>query len=347
MGCGGAFMPLDKGLSPINAGAPWALQAAFMSSAFYHLVVNDKYGPVGAAVRAVVGTHSHNRAVVIIATCQIVSQLAQTIFSPSANLFTPVHKFLYLVFQVQGPPSAAPKAVGSADANPVDSSTVGWEYRTRLFLERLLESFRVMVVVLAVLLHVYFTVPPTSIYSEMSLKSGGLHAPEIFTDMVGTGLRDLLNTPAPERYTALHIGDKIGTCQFLKSVRSCSPYLLTLDHIPPSSAGGPDAFKLLAFKGSSLTPTTDPHWTLDLTPLQNAKKLQGASLDNVKFTVDNQGLLKLVLTNGSDATVLWNAKSSFCKSDKPLAGYTSLSLDPLSGNPSVKCQDGSVSPIVF
>ena len=35
-GCGGMFLPGDRGLSPLSKAAPWALQSALYGSAFYY-----------------------------------------------------------------------------------------------------------------------------------------------------------------------------------------------------------------------------------------------------------------------------------------------------------------------
>ena len=43
----GAFLPFDKGLSPIASGTPWPVQQAFLTSLFFQFLVNDKTGIVG------------------------------------------------------------------------------------------------------------------------------------------------------------------------------------------------------------------------------------------------------------------------------------------------------------
>jgi len=102
-GSAAAFFPTDKGLAAITNGTVWPLQAAFMTSAFYHIMVNDTEGMVGNAFRSVFGTHSESTIRIVIVTIQLISLYAQAFFSPSANLFSPLHKVLYLIFQVEGP----------------------------------------------------------------------------------------------------------------------------------------------------------------------------------------------------------------------------------------------------
>ena len=40
LGSCGAFLPWDKGLSPVANGTPWPMQAAALTSAFYYLQVS-------------------------------------------------------------------------------------------------------------------------------------------------------------------------------------------------------------------------------------------------------------------------------------------------------------------
>ena len=47
----GIFFPTDLGLKPISNGVPWGFQAAFISSAFFHLLVYDKEGFLGQTMR--------------------------------------------------------------------------------------------------------------------------------------------------------------------------------------------------------------------------------------------------------------------------------------------------------
>ena len=93
------FMPLSKGLDPIASGCPWGIQGAFLTASFYHLMVNDTVGVLGNALRAFVGSYSDEQTRMIIATVWIISGVLQGFFDAEANLFTPVHKLLYLFLQ--------------------------------------------------------------------------------------------------------------------------------------------------------------------------------------------------------------------------------------------------------
>jgi hypothetical protein len=50
-GCMGIFYPFDKGFSAVKDGTPWPMQGAILASLFYQIVVFDKSGVIGQAVR--------------------------------------------------------------------------------------------------------------------------------------------------------------------------------------------------------------------------------------------------------------------------------------------------------
>lgn len=75
----GMFYPFDKGLNPIKNGTPWVIQGAFISSVFYHLMVNDKTGPLGKGFRTVLGEYTDGNARVFIAILWFVCQSLQVI----------------------------------------------------------------------------------------------------------------------------------------------------------------------------------------------------------------------------------------------------------------------------
>ena len=139
-------------------------------------MVNDTEGAAGTALRAVCGTsYSEPTVRVLVASMHIATLLLQLFFSPDANLFTPVHKLLYMVFQTEGPTNVMQKPL---------VQTVGWDIHTRVALERAIEVGRVLVVLLVLSLHVYHSAPPTvlraagtgpvGITQQISLgKSGG------------------------------------------------------------------------------------------------------------------------------------------------------------------------------
>eukprot|EP01084_Bolivina_argentea_P260222 439384_1 len=63
-GCGGLFLPFDKGLSALKDGAPYALQSAFFCSLLYHLVVF--YPTIQSRVVGYVGSYDNGAAEAII-----------------------------------------------------------------------------------------------------------------------------------------------------------------------------------------------------------------------------------------------------------------------------------------
>lgn len=181
------FLPLDKGLLPIRDGCPWALQGAFISASLYHLMVHDTAGPVGTVLRSIIGSYSESETRLIIGTMWLSTGILQAFFSPQANPLHPLHKLLYLIFQVDGPKRLQ------------KGGTVGWDYRTRLYLERWIELSRVLVVLVAISAHVYYNLPPSRINPGM------------------------VNVPSSRAV--------LGSCQLLPQVQRCTPHALTLNMI--------------------------------------------------------------------------------------------------------------------
>jgi hypothetical protein len=158
-----------------------------MTASTYHLLIMDKNGFVGNAARAIVGTYSKDTVKIVLATMHISTVLIQTFFAnKNANLFTPFHKFLYLFFQVHGPSGVLQK----------EGTTVGWDHRTRIVLERCLELSRVLIVLAVIGFHVYTTQLPHAIFANqrISINNSGL-----------------------------------GTCQVFGSLRDCKPYLMKVE----------------------------------------------------------------------------------------------------------------------
>lgn len=77
LGCLGQFLPFDKGLTPIKNNTPWPVQAAFLTSTFYHLMINDKTGFLGVGLRRMIGSYSPSTVLMIIATVQVTQFYAQ------------------------------------------------------------------------------------------------------------------------------------------------------------------------------------------------------------------------------------------------------------------------------
>jgi hypothetical protein len=129
LGSFGMFMPrilgLEKGkrfgdevdeVTAVRDGTPWNVQGAFLTAAFYHFMVHDKAGAVGHLLRGSVGSYTEPETRIIIATMWLATGLCQVLFDANANLFHPLHKLLYLIFQVDGPKRLQ------------KSGTVGWDY---------------------------------------------------------------------------------------------------------------------------------------------------------------------------------------------------------------------------
>ena len=200
LGCAGLFLPADKGLSSIFNGTPWPIQGAFITATTYHLLIIDKSGFVGNASRAIFGTYSEDTIKVLLATMHIATLLIQTFFAnKDANLFTPFHKFFYLLFQVHGPNGVLQK-----------EGTVGWDYNTRIVLERCLELARVLIVLSVVGFHVYNTQLPQSLFVGQRIP------------IVNSGL---------------------ASCQIFGSVRQCSPYIMKVE----KTGSG---YQFVTYKGS-------------------------------------------------------------------------------------------------
>ena len=182
---------MDKGFKAIENGTPWPIQGSVITAAFYHLMLVDQTGFLGVALRNILGTYSDSQARMVLASMHITTCLAQTLLHPEANLFTPIHKFLYLIFQVQGP---APTGI---EQKPFPQ-TVGWPYETRIALERFLELSRVLCVIGIVVLHIYCTQPPITLYA-------------------GSRIAITCNNAI------------VGNCQMLPSLRSCNQHVLRLE----------------------------------------------------------------------------------------------------------------------
>ena len=161
-GCLSGFVTAEKPLSPIHEGTPWTAQAAFMTATLYHFIVNDRHGPVGHFIRGVIGDYTESQVVAFIAAVQIINLVSMILFSPDSNLLTPIHKVLYLIFQVNGPVTKK---------TPVGED-VGWKVESRIYLERLLEVVRVLFVLFILSLHFSWHAPPSSLPVGVNLAVG-------------------------------------------------------------------------------------------------------------------------------------------------------------------------------
>ncbi|CAM9705004.1 unnamed protein product, partial [Chrysoparadoxa australica] len=88
-GCGGAFLPLDRGLRPIRNGLPWHIQSSLVGALFYHISVRYQ-----SFVHYWIGTYNA-RVCVVMLFCSV--GVVQTLLGPTFNPFTPLHNVLYRV----------------------------------------------------------------------------------------------------------------------------------------------------------------------------------------------------------------------------------------------------------
>lgn len=116
-GCGGLFLPLDKGLQGLKKGAPWPFQSAFYGSAFFNVMVYDpNVGPyLRDAANLVLEGEPAAQATAIVAGFFCVCAIAQTIMGPAFNPFTPIHKIAYTVTGVPDSVAAATDAKPKKD----------------------------------------------------------------------------------------------------------------------------------------------------------------------------------------------------------------------------------------
>lgn len=219
----GLFIPFTKGMHAIEKNTPWAIQAAFMSALFYHLMVNDTKGVLGIGLRAIVGTYSQSTVTMIISFCQILHLELQYIISPDLNLFTPLHKLLYMIFQVEGPKLVAKPPL--LDEEGEELPYVGWDPAARFKLKILVEALRVIIVITVLLLHTYLFVIPTSMNAvtlPASMSSKSFSSTQVILTLPAKDLRYL------ERYSVPFQG-AIGVCQWLPQLRFCKPYSLKFE----------------------------------------------------------------------------------------------------------------------
>lgn len=149
MGTMGMFFPLDKGLGPITTGMPWPIQIAMLNSFFYHSLCNDEEGIVGNIMRGLLGTHSRETIKLCIITYYVISMQTQMWFNSQANFLTPIHKLLYLIFQVPGPKT---EAIGSF-----------WDHKTKMVLESWFEMLRIITALTVLFASIAFSCPSTKL----------------------------------------------------------------------------------------------------------------------------------------------------------------------------------------
>eukprot|EP01040_Poterioochromonas_malhamensis_P010365 gene10365-11275_t len=266
VGSFGMFLPFDKGLTPIKNNGPWVLQGAFYSSVFYHFMVNDTKGFIGITLRQILGDLSKSTVLSIIAILQVIHLQLQYYISPDSNLFTPLHKFLYLIFQVNGP-----KVTQKPPVNGV-AAAVGWDKAARKKTKILIDISRILLVIVVIVAHVYFHISPLKIKTEylpwdmthssspavtttgrggpsakapasplasfLSLFSKAKTEPLSKRDQtvnrkVGVTQKLVLSETDFESFAihALPMNETIGSCQYFTNFRKCVPYLARLEEV--------------------------------------------------------------------------------------------------------------------
>jgi hypothetical protein len=218
LGSAGQFLPFDKGLAAVKNFCPWTMQAAFLTSTFFHFMINDTKGFIGNTFRSVFGNLSKSTVLSIIAVFQITHLQLQYWIHPDANLFTPFHKLFYLVFQVNGP-----KTVQKPPVNGI-SASAGWDKAARNKLKHLIDFLRICFVFIVIIGHIYLYNPPVKIRTENIVA---------FNDAitVSSSGKLVLTDFQFERFAAhrLPLNSSIGNCQFFGTYRSCQPFIMRFE----------------------------------------------------------------------------------------------------------------------
>jgi hypothetical protein len=220
LGSAGQFLPFDKGLAAVKNVCPWTMQAAFLTSTFFHFMVNDTKGFIGHGFRSVFGNLSKSTVLSIIAVFQITHLQLQYWIHPDANLFTPFHKMFYLIFQVNGP-----KTVQKPPVNGIPASA-GWDKAARNKVKHLINFLRILFVFIVIIGHIYLYNPPVRVRTE------NIAALNNLVTVGGSGKLVLTDFQferfAPHR---LLLNSSIGHCQFFGSFRSCQPFVMKFEQV--------------------------------------------------------------------------------------------------------------------
>jgi hypothetical protein len=217
LGSVGMFLPFDKGLGAIKNNSPWTMQAAFYTSCFFHFMINDTKGFIGRAMREVLGNLSKETVLLTIAVLQVTHLQLQYYISPECNLFTPVHKVLYLAFPVNGA-----KIVQKPPINGVPPPA-GWDVATKRRTRILIDIARVLFLVTVISLHIYYHVPGVSIKAENhNLTAFHNHQQKTISE------QDFQKVFLSHSFP---LNETIGSCQFFPSLRHCQPYLARFERV--------------------------------------------------------------------------------------------------------------------
>jgi hypothetical protein len=344
-GCCGLFFPQrGEGFAAVEKETPWAVQGAFITATLSHLMLNDKTGPLGQTVRAVLGSWDKNALVVAIGTMQLVTLFLQNYSDVDANLFAPVHRLLYCVSGVSGP--VAPPAAAAATAavcvptpNASHSSDKGdafalTEDQSERQYERWLNRAKIAACVLGCMCIIAQRVPPTAL--------------------------------APGGY--LEVGDVgLAHCVWMQSFRDCIPLRLNLKLEGQGQGQGGSGSGVHTYTLALYGPGSAVRWRQTVSVAAspsappNAKDMTVATASasgsgTVRAYVDTSGSVVIAHTpaptpSGADAgegeqsqRVLW--RSSGTCSGAALGGWlwplhqARLAIDPQARMPVVVCPFG-------
>lgn len=323
LGCLGQFLPFDKGLSPIKNNTPWPVQAAFLTSTFYHLMVNDKTGFLGVGLRRMIGSYSPSTVLVIIATVQVTQFYAQYFFHPDANLFKPFNELGYLIFQVQGPRPSVATAPVTPVAIEKPGEYVGWNMRIRERLQSVLALGRVAVVLAALSCHIFAMVVPTHLtaapFISETLSStiqpfARVFVPELqqVVPLVHNASMSWPQYNQAIRRHALPLHHSIGVCQFFVGSfrvsslagRQCPPFFMKFEQVAGVDANEPLASFRLAVYEKNINKLVWDDAVAGVTPLYTSPVLQVAkkqltkplSESDVHLALDTRSLVSVVFT---------------------------------------------------
>lgn len=332
------FFPLDAGLSPVAKGTPWTMQGAFLSSFFYHVLVHDHRGFIGCFFRGILGTHSRARIRVCIASMHLVTLVFQVIFSQDFNLFTPFHKFFYLILQLHGPAISLDKKI---------SGTVGWTYASRIIFEKWMNWLRFLFVLLVLGGHIYLTRPPAALHPGSKILVGeSIGTCQFFSPVK-------LCNPYILALEAQRFVLSTGETEVWSTAYRIATYSGTV--LPAIVAGsGQEPF---AVQGKEKVPlrSLSPVWSRTIKypsslPRQDSKHFAALKLDP-------SGVLQLIFFDKIKKIeiVIWEsnrkctADDTYAHEDKSkvkgLAELVGLVLDSVTGFPVIRCSDGSILTI--
>jgi hypothetical protein len=338
MGCVGQFFPLDKGLSPVEKGTPWAMQGAFLSAAIYQVMVYDKNGFVGAAARGTFGTHSKEDIRVFIASMHMITLVAQAVLSQDFNLFSPVHKMLYFLTQINEPVRNIQKP-----------GTVGWAYSTRKVFEKCMNVLRVIMIISCITAHITMSQAPTALHPGSILEVGQM----IGTCQIGGSVRGcspyLLTVEAQRIFPDAVDGSRWTTVYRLATYNGFVPpnsFSNRLHTVATNETPSTAVFQSMDSKKFA------PIWTLNIDSTSPGFNTSATSYgkSSVGLVVAVDGSLRLVESIDSDKVdvQIW-VSGAHCpqvadtyRTHARASIVAGLFIHRNTGKPYIKCADGSI-----